>query len=109
MNTSQRPTAITVICVLGFIGAALSALLIFSPVASAVGSWYPPFLAVACLAGLASMIGMWMMKKWGVLLYTGMFCVAQAVMLAKGLWVPFAVLIPLVVIGIGFANFAKMD
>ena len=40
-QTTARPVAITVICILGFIGAALAIPLIFSAAAREIGAWYP--------------------------------------------------------------------
>ncbi len=109
MDTPQRPTIITVICVLGFLGAAMSVLAFLSPIMQALGSFYMGWMFVSVLVGLACMIGMWKMKKWSVLLYTTMLAANQVFMLAKGVWSPMSLLIPLVVVGIGWANISKMN
>lgn len=105
----KRPAVITVICILGFIGVALTIPLVFSSAARAVGEWYPPYLALSAVIGLACMIGLWMMKKWGVVLYTALVAVNQVVLMTKGVWNLFALLIPVIVIVLGFAQFSKMD
>ena len=51
-QTTARPVAITVICILGFIGAALAIPLIFSAAARGIGAWYPPYLALTTVIGL---------------------------------------------------------
>jgi hypothetical protein len=107
--TAKRPTAITVICILGFIGAALSIPLIFSNVATIVGSWYPPYLGASALAGLICMFGLWNMKKWSVFAYTALVIINQVVLFATGVWNPFALLIPVIVIAIAFAHLSKMS
>lgn len=114
MQASQtgRPTAVTVICIIGFIGVALSVLLFLTPTLAQIGElypWYPPYLAVSIVVGLISMVGMWMMKKWGVILYTVMFVVNQIVLLAGGLWSITALIIPLIVVAIGFTYFNRME
>ena len=106
---SSRPAAITVICIIGFLGLIPAFLLIFSPASSSIGVWYPPFLALASVSGLVSFIGIWLMKKWGVYAYTGLTSLSQIVLLAKGVWSPVALLIPLVVIVLGFSNLKKMS
>jgi hypothetical protein len=111
MNDTQptaRPVAITVICIIGFIGAAISLPLIFSAAAAGIGSWYPPFLGLSAVVGLICMIGLWKMKKWAVFLYTAMVVVSQVVLLSTGFWNPFSLLLPAIVIAIGFANLSKM-
>ena len=105
----KRPTAITVICILGFIGAALSIPLLFSNVAQSVGSWYPPYLGVCAVAGLICMFGLWNMKKWAVFAYTLLVVVNQVVLFSMGLWNPFALLLPAIVIAIAFAHLSKMS
>ena len=107
--TTQRPVAITVICILGFIGAALAIPMVFSSAASNIASWYPPFLGLSALVGLTCMIGLWKMKKWGVFLYAGMFVVIQVVLFATHLWTPFSLLFPIIIIAIGFAYLSKMS
>ena len=109
MNGIDRPLSITLICICGIIGSLASLLVIGSPAASQFPMWYPVLIGVSAVCGIASMVGMWLMKKWGVLLYTGLFVAAQALMLALGAWRPMSLLLPLIVIAIGFANFADMD
>jgi len=104
----SRPTAITVICVLGFIGAAFTIPLIFSDIAHKIGVWYPPYLAFSAVLGLVCMIGLWKMRKWAVYIYTGFCVVNQVVLLAMGTWNILALLIPGIVIAIAFANLSKM-
>jgi hypothetical protein len=107
--TAKRPVAITVICILGFIGAALSIPLIFSSTASNIASWYPPLLGLSAVVGLISMIGLWKMKKWAVFLYAAMCVVVQVVLFSTHLWTPFSLLFPVIIIAIGFAYLSKMS
>jgi len=107
-QASPRPIAITIICVLGFIGAALSIPLIFSDMARAIGSWYPPYLGFSAVAGLICMIGLWKMKKWGVFAYTALVIINQVILFTMGVWNPLALLLPAIVIGIAFAHLSKM-
>ncbi len=107
--TAKRPIAITVICILGFIGAALSIPLIFSSAVQSIGSWYPPYLGASTIVGLICMFGLWNMKKWSVFVYTLLVVVNQVVLFSMGLWNPFALLIPVIVVAIGFAYLSKMN
>ena len=107
-QTAARPVAITVICILGFIGVALTLPLLFSATAAGIGSWYPPFLGLSTAVGLVCMIGLWKMKKWAVFLYTALVAVCQVVLLSMGLWSVFSFLVPVVIIAIAFANLSKM-
>jgi hypothetical protein len=110
---SNRPIAITIICVLGFIGVALGipAVLALLATGAATGlpGWYLPYLALTLVVGLVSLIGLWKMKKWGALLYALMFVVNQVVLFAGGLWTPGTVVIPLIVTVIALSQLPKMD
>lgn len=105
---SERPIAITIICVIGFIGAALSIPLIFSDIARSIGAWYPPYLALSAVVGFVCMIGLWKMLKWSVFVYTAFVILNQVVMMAMGIWNIFALLIPAIVIAIGFTYLSRM-
>jgi hypothetical protein len=107
-SASERPIAITIICVLGFIGAALTIPLIFSDIAKAVGAWYPPYLALSAVVGFVCMIGLWKMLKWSVFVYTAFVILNQVVMMAMGVWNVFGLLIPAIVIAIGFTYLSRM-
>lgn len=105
----KRPTAITVICVLGFIGAAFTIPLIFSDISGQIGSWYPPYLGLSAIIGLVSMIGLWQMKKWAAYTYTGFVGLNQIVLLTMGVWNVIALIIPAIVVGIALSHVKKMD
>ena len=105
----KRPTAITVICVLGFIGAAFTIPLIFSDIARQIGSWYPLYLGLSAIIGLVCMVGLWQMKKWAAYTYTGFVGLNQIVLLTMGVWNVMALLIPAIVVGIALTHLKKMD
>ena len=105
----KRPTAITVICVLGFIGAAFTIPLIFSDIAGQIGSWYPLYLGLSAIIGLVCMVGLWQMKKWAAYTYTGFVGLNQIVHLTMGVWNVMALLIPAIVVGIALTHLKKMD
>jgi hypothetical protein len=97
-----RPVPITVICVLSAIGVVLVVPMIFSEVARAIGAWYPPYLALSAIVGAACAVGFWLMRRWALYLYTAVFVINQIVLLTMGVWSIFALIIPGIVVGIGF-------
>ena len=105
---SERPRAITVICVVTFVGIALGIPLIFSEAARRVGAWYPPYLATTFILGFVCTVGLWKMRKWGVVLYTALFAVGQASLVATNTWNVLGTLLPGIVIGTGFYYYGKM-
>jgi glycerol-3-phosphate acyltransferase PlsY len=104
----RRPAAITVICVISAIGALITIPLIFSELARSIGAWYPPYLAFGAVVGLACTVGLWLMRKWAVYLYTALMVLNQIVLFSMGVWNVLALAIPLVVIIIGFVYLSRM-
>lgn len=104
-----RPTSITVISILGIIGALISVPLIFSPMAKAIGDWYPPYLAFSAAVGLSCMVGLLMMKRWAVYTYTALVGVNQLLLIGMGAWVVSALVVPAVVIFFSFRHVDKMS
>lgn len=74
-----RPVAITVICILGFIGAGLAVIGLLATMSffMAFGIGYFIFLIASVALGLLSLIWMWQMKKKGAYLYAANFVLGQ--------------------------------
>lgn len=106
---AKRPTSITVICVIGFLGALVAVSSIFSPASQQIGSWYAPYLGFSTVVGFVCMVGLWRMKKWAAYAYTGFAAFNQMVLLAMGLWNVFALLIPAVFIFFALRQVPKMS
>jgi hypothetical protein len=104
----DRPLSITIISVIGFIGALISIPLMFTPVVQQLGPWYSPYLGFSIGVGFTCMIGLWMMKKWAAYTYTGFVVLNQFILLATGLWNILALLGPAVVIFFAMKNLSKM-
>lgn len=93
-----RPQAITIICVFGFLGVALSIPQFFSPKTLQIGSWYLPYLCFSVLMGMVCMLGLWKMKKWAVYTYTVFVILNQIVLYLNGLWELPALIFPVLVV-----------
>lgn len=105
---SGRPTALTIICVLGFLGAILTIPAFFASLRLPIGAWYPPFLLLSGVIGLVCMIGLWKMKRWAVFTYTGFVILNQIILMITGNWSFLALLLPGIVIAIGFKYLPRM-
>src|SRR5262249_11980911 len=103
-----RPTAITVICILGIIGAVFTIPLIFTDIARQIGAWYPPYLAFSAVIGGICMFGFWKMRRWAVFTYPALCVINQIVLLLTGHWNVLAILLPGIVIAIAFAYLSRM-
>ncbi|MFI8605976.1 hypothetical protein ACIGCP_16035 [Cellulophaga baltica] len=109
LHEKKRPSAITVICILGFIGAAFTIPLVFSDIARQIGSWYPPYLGLSAILGFTCMIGLWQMKKWAAYTYTAFVVLNQIILLVMGVWNIMALIIPAIVVAIALTHLKKMD
>ena len=104
----HRPLAITVICILGLLGAAGAVWILSSGIARQIGPWYPPYLAAASIVGAICLLGFWKMRRWGVILYTALALINQVVLLAAGRWNMLAIILPGIVVAVGFGYFSRM-
>lgn len=104
-----RPIAITIMCVISLLGLPVTVFLIFSETARQIGAWYPPFLALSAVVGLASAIGFWLMRRWALWLYAGFMIVSQVALAATGHGSLMSLLIPLVFVVIGFIYWPRME
>lgn len=107
-NPHKRPVAITIICILGFIGAALTLPALFIEQVRNIAPWYPVLLVASTAIGLACMIGLWMMRKWAVYTYTALTLVGQVILIMTGLWNVFSLIIPAIIIIVMFVYLPRM-
>jgi hypothetical protein len=108
IDPHKRPIAITIICIIGFIGAAFTVPVFFMDVMRSLPPWYPWLLGVSAVIGLACLIGLWMMRKWAVYIYTAFAAINQVILIATGLWNPFALILPAIVIAVMFGYLSRM-
>jgi hypothetical protein len=105
----ERPLLITILCVLMALGVALAIPRIFQNEFEMIGVWYRPYLMISCLITLTSMVGLWMMKKWGIYLYTTLAVINQGIMIAMGFWSFYPLIIVSVLIILLFTQYHKME
>jgi hypothetical protein len=108
IDPHKRPIAITIICIIGFIGAALTLPAFFMEVMHSLPPWYPYLPGVSAVIGLACMIGLWMMRKWAVYTYTAFAAINQVILIATNLWNPLALVLPAIVIAVMFIYLSRM-
>ncbi|MBX2964157.1 MAG: hypothetical protein KF687_16720 [Cyclobacteriaceae bacterium] len=107
----KRPAAITVICIVGFIGFAISISTIFSDIVED-GGWYPNYLGLCALIGFACLVGIWQMKKWAVFAYTAFAVLNQIlvfIIMGIGWWNITGLIVPAIVIAVALAHVKKMS
>jgi hypothetical protein len=65
----KRPGYISFLSILGIAWSLLSFLYVFSPGVKKVGIWFPAVLGIIITTRFIAMIGVWHMKKWGIMLF----------------------------------------
>ena len=108
----NRPLAITVICIIGFLGFGLSLFTmpaLYGTLTATYGAWYGPFWVASLALTLVSLIGYWLMKKWGVFLYIGTFIAGTAVGVLQGIpFTPLGLVVPLLISALGLVYLRRM-
>ncbi|MEM7705660.1 MAG: hypothetical protein AAF358_08920 [Pseudomonadota bacterium] len=105
----KRPLSISIVCVLALLGAVFSFPAVFSEFSRSVGSWFPPYLVISSLIGAACFVGLWFMKKWAVYTYIGYIAFSNIALFLLEFWVPFAEIIPCIVIIVALSHIPKMS
>ena len=109
MSKTKRPSSITLISVLGILGGLLSFYFLISIDIQKIGIWNYIFIIFGGIIFLACGIGFWWMKKWAVYTYAIFGIVDQIVLLLMGRWNIMALLIPAIVVYVGYRNLSKMS
>ena len=83
--------------------------MMMSPSLKMISPGYPTLLGVSTGAGLICMIGLWNMKQWAAIMYTGLVIVNQVFLMSMGLWSPLALIVPGIIVFIALKNLDKMS
>ena len=110
---TKRPSSITLISVFEIYGGFLLFYFIFSPgienFVQEHGIGGTIFYGFSGLVLFVSGIGFWLMKKWAVYTLIGLALITQVYLLAVGRWNVFSLLIPAVLIFVGYKHLSKMN
>jgi hypothetical protein len=106
---APRPASITVVCVIGSLGALLLLPLSFSPTVAEVGAWYQIYSLLSFFVASACMVGLWMMKRWAAYTYAGALVLGQFVMLARGTWNVLDFAIPAIIVFLVLRSAPRMS
>lgn len=104
----ERPTVITVICVLGFIGCAFLAIALLIS-ASALSAGLLIWTVVSSIFWLACLIGMWQMRKWGAIGYTILSALGIVVSISMSQFSFFQLIFAIVLSGLALSQLDKME
>ena len=109
MRVIQRPTILTVICIISFAYAVLGFPTIFSPYIKKQGDFFPAFTGILISLEFISVVGVWYMKKWGVRIYILTALLNQSLLIYIDNWEIYKVVLPIVFKGVAIFFYRKMD
>lgn len=105
----KRPTSITIVCLVGSLGALASMPIAFSDMARQIGalvSAIPDFRRDGRNGRHGGSLDD---EAVGVIAYAGLFAAVQGVLLGSGLWSMMSVIGPGAVLAIAFSNYGAME
>ena len=105
----KRPSSITLISVLAIYGGILLFWFIFQAGIQNFGVGNTIFFGMSGFIFLVCGIGFWLMKKWAVYLYAILAIVTQIFLLLTGRWTVGSLIIPAIVVFVGYRNLSKMS
>ncbi len=105
---NKRPAAIIAICVIWLLFLLNVAYAFFLLDTSVLASWFKIYFVVLTASWLTSLTGIWMMRKWGPILFTVLFAVNQLETTINGTWSFDSVLLPILIIAVSYAHFNRM-
>ena len=76
-TTIKRPVSLTIICIVGLLWSLLNFIFVFSPFIKKISDWAPAIYGVIVALQFISFIGIWNMKRWGVMFYVLSFFLKQ--------------------------------
>ncbi|HLO27616.1 MAG TPA: hypothetical protein VK249_00685 [Anaerolineales bacterium] len=103
----NRPSSVTLISVLAIYSGILGFYFVFSLGNQNLGGKL--FYIFGAIVFLACGMGFWLMKKWAIYTYAVFAIIDQIALILMGRWNILALLIPVIVLYIGYKHFSKMS
>jgi len=70
--------------------------------------WFSAYYLALSIGQLVAIVGYWQMRKWGVLLFTSMIVIEQAMLISYVGFNPLSLMLPLIVLFVGMAHYQQM-
>lgn len=105
---TKRPVLIVLASIWIVISAAIMILLAMSGFADITAAWYPTYLGIGGVVYLASAVGLWMMKKWGIALLALFFVVNQIILTSLSRFSIASLLISIILLGVCASQYSKL-
>jgi hypothetical protein len=105
----QRPSSITLISLFGIFTGLLGFYLILKTGTHDLSLWQTLFMVFGGIIFLVCGIGLWFMKKWAVYLYAIFAVLDQIFLILIDRWSVMALLIPVIVVYVGYKHLSEMS
>ena len=105
----KRPSLITLISVLAIYAGILAFYFVFSSGSQNLGLGNTVFYILGGTVFLVCGVGFWLMKKWAVYIYAVFAIINQFVLFLIGRWNIMALLIPVIVVYVGYKHLSKLS
>jgi hypothetical protein len=104
----KRPMILTVICVVLFIGSMMAMQAVFNDDFHGLPRTVRYLYLASVILTVISVLGIFLMRRWGIVLYAATSVVGQAILISFGWWNPIQLLIALLICAVGFMYFRQM-
>jgi len=108
-KNERRPAIITVLCVLVAVGSISTLLTLDSALYKEFIEWFPAYLRITHSINLLGVLGFWLMKKWGVILFLGNSLLNQIIISIYYSWSPLLLIYPIILLIVGYKNYSKLS
>jgi hypothetical protein len=108
----KRPVILTIICIVGLLWSLLNFIFVFSPFIKKISDWAPAIYGIIVAFQFIAFIGVWHMKRWGVLFYFLYFFLTQIFSILIndiGLWEKVGIVLSSIFIIFFLIFYRKMD
>jgi hypothetical protein len=109
LKTVKRPSSITLISILGILSGLLSFYFVFQNDIQGPSLGKTAFYVLGGIVFLSCGIGFWLMKKWAVYTYLIFAIIDQIFLLVIGRWTLLTLLIPAIVVYVGYKHLSEMS
>lgn len=109
MQQIKKPRILTIVCVIAFTIVVIGFPYIFSPFVKKKGDFFPAILGLFVALQFIAIVGVWFMKKWGVMLYLGTAMANQALLIWIDDWQITSVILPTIFLSISLFFYKRMD
>lgn len=105
---SKRPVIITGYCIFLFVFFPVAVWQVVSGAYNQGPSWFPAFVFLSQLVACTCVVGLWLMRRWAIMVYACFFPISQVAIFVSGFWTPITFIAPICFLALGLAFYRRM-